>query len=177
MHFFSSYIFQANSFAAQAYEAINQRWRGHKSARRSVPRTRHCVFSGAMISPIDTRHPSALFTDKALERVVTRDSALNERDAATTVWTAMKAKIKIGMGTKLKKKMTRKKTILRTKKWILPMALLFLPMLSALGSLIGGAASIVKAAPNDSKAAWRQLEELQRHDRAMEQDRGLYLVP
>ena len=40
----------------------------------------------------------------------------------------------------------------------------FLPMLGVLGSLIGGAASVAKV--NDSKAARRQLEELQRHDRA-----------
>ena len=32
-------------------------------------------------------------------------------------------------------------------------------------------------AVNDSKTARRQLEELQRHDRAMEQGRGLYLAP
>ena len=32
-------------------------------------------------------------------------------------------------------------------------------------------------AVNDNKAARRQLEELQRHDRAMEQERGLYLAP
>ena len=49
-------------------------------------------------------------------------------------------------------------------------------MLGALGSLIGGAASVAKAV-NDSKTARRQLEELQRHDRAMEQGRGLYLAP
>lgn len=48
-------------------------------------------------------------------------------------------------------------------------------MLGALGSLIGGAAGVAKAV-NDSKAARRQLEELQRHDRAME-GRGLYLAP
>ena len=30
---------------------------------------------------------------------------------------------------------------------------------------------------NDSKAVRRQLEELQRHDHAMEQGRGLYLAP
>jgi len=30
---------------------------------------------------------------------------------------------------------------------------------------------------NDSKAVRRQLEELQRHGRAMEQGRGLYLAP
>jgi len=48
-------------------------------------------------------------------------------------------------------------------------------MLGALGSLIDGAASVAKAV-NDSKAARLQLDELQRHDRAMEQDRGLYLI-
>ncbi|KYN12120.1 hypothetical protein ALC57_15713 [Trachymyrmex cornetzi] len=90
----------------------------------------------------------------------------------------MKAKTKIGMGMKPKKKAMRKKA---TKKRILPTAkrggaLPFLPMLGALGSLIGGAASVAKAV-NDSKAARRQLEELQRHDHAMEQGRGLYLAP
>jgi len=49
-------------------------------------------------------------------------------------------------------------------------------MLGALGTLIGGAASVAKTV-NDSKAARRQLEELQRHDRAMEQGHGLYLAP
>jgi len=88
----------------------------------------------------------------------------------------MKAKIKIDMG--MKKKTTKKKM---TKKRILPIAkrdgaVPFLPILGALGSLIGGAASVAKAV-NDSKAARRQLEELQRHDRAMEQSRGLYLGP
>ena len=91
----------------------------------------------------------------------------------------MKAKIKFGMSMKSKKKMTtRKKT---TKKRILPMAkrgdaLAFLPILDALGSLIGGAASIAKTI-NNSKAVRHQLEELQRHNRAMEQGRGLYFAP
>ena len=49
-------------------------------------------------------------------------------------------------------------------------------MLSALGSLTGGVVSVAKTI-NDNKAARRQLEELQRHDRAMEQGRGLYLAP
>jgi len=39
-------------------------------------------------------------------------------------------------------------------------------MLSALGSLSSGVAIVAKAI-NDSKAAWRQLEELQCHDCAM----------
>jgi len=72
------------------------------------------------------------------------------------------------MGMKPKKK-TKKKV---TKKRILPtakrgVALPFLPIMGALGSLIGGAASVAKAI-NDTKAALRQLEELQHHDRAME---------
>jgi len=46
----------------------------------------------------------------------------------------------------------------------------------ALGSLISGAASVAKAV-NDSKTARCKLEELQRHNRAMEQSRGLYLAP
>jgi len=46
-------------------------------------------------------------------------------------------------------------------------------MLGALGSLIGGAAGVAKAV---SEAIRRQLEELQRHNRAME-GHGLYLVP
>jgi len=42
--------------------------------------------------------------------------------------------------------------------------------------LIGGAASVAKEV-NDSKVTRRQLEELQRHDCAMEYGRGLYFVP
>ncbi|KYN14637.1 hypothetical protein ALC57_13144 [Trachymyrmex cornetzi] len=126
----------------------------------------------------DRHAADKVLADKALGRVVARDLALNERAAAAAVWATMKAKTKIGMGMKPKKKTTRKKV---TKKRILPTAkrggaLPFLPMLGALGSLIGGAASVAKSV-NDSKAARRQLEELQRHDRAMEQARGLYLAP
>jgi hypothetical protein len=88
----------------------------------------------------------------------------------------MKAKTKMGMGLKTK---TRKKTTM--KKRILPVAkrggiLPILPMLGTLGSLIGGAAGVAKAV-NDNKVAQRQLEELRRHNRAMEQGRGLYLAP
>ncbi|KYN30172.1 hypothetical protein ALC57_00368 [Trachymyrmex cornetzi] len=122
------------------------------------------------------RAADKVLADKALGRVVARDSALSERAAAAAIWATMKAKTKIGMG--MRKKTTRKKA---TKKRILPTAkrggaLPLLPMLAALGSLIGGAAGVAKAM-NDSKAARRQLEELQRHDRSMEQDRGLYLAP
>jgi len=47
--------------------------------------------------------------------------------------------------------------------------------LGVLGSLAGGAAGVAKAV-NDSKAAQRQLEEMQLYNHAME-GRGLYLTP
>jgi len=117
-----------------------------------------------------------ILAEKARRRIVARDSTLGERAAATAVWAAMKAKTKIGMGMKTKtrtKKNTAKKRILPIGKrgGVLPI----LPMLGALGSLIGGAAGVAKAV-SDSKATRRQLEELQRHNRAME-GRGLYLAP
>jgi len=93
----------------------------------------------------------------------------------------MKAKTMIGMGMKMKVK-TKVKTEKKTaKKRVLPTAkrgdiLPILPMLGALGScIIGGAAGVIKAV-SDSKATRRQLEELQRHYRAMEGHR-LYLAP
>ncbi|KAL6266033.1 hypothetical protein P5V15_002887 [Pogonomyrmex californicus] len=78
----------------------------------------------------------------------------------------MKAKTKIGMSMKTKKKTGKKK------KQIFPTAkqddmLSILPILSALGFLISGAARVAKAV-NDRKTARRQLEELQCHNRAME---------
>ena len=102
---------------------------------------------------------------------------MSERATAAVVGIAMKAKTKIGMGMKSKKKtkkeMTKKRIFSTAKR---SGALLFSSILSALGSLIGGTASVAKTV-NDSKAARCQLEELQRHDRAMEQDRELYLTP
>ena len=76
----------------------------------------------------DRHAADKVLADKALRCVVARDSALSDRAAA--VWAAMKAKTKIGMGMKPKKKMTRKKV---TKKRILPTmkrgdALPFLPI-------------------------------------------------
>jgi len=115
-----------------------------------------------------------ILAEKARKRIIARNSTLRERAAAAAVWAAMKAKTKIGMGMKTKAK-TKKKT-----KRVLPTAkrggiLPILPMLGALGSLIGGAAGVAKAV-SDSKVARRQLEELQRHNRAME-GHGLYLAP
>ena len=87
----------------------------------------------------------------------------------------MKAKTKLGMGLKRRgrKRTTRKRRILSVAKrgGILPI----LPMLGALGALIGGAAGVTKAV-NANKVARQQLEEMQRHNRALE-GRGLHLSP
>ncbi|KAL6256600.1 hypothetical protein P5V15_012711 [Pogonomyrmex californicus] len=86
----------------------------------------------------------------------------------------MKAKTKLGMGLRKKRrKTTTRRRILPTVKrgGLLPI----FPILGALGSLIGGAAGVAKAV-NASKTARRQLEELQRHNRAME-GHGLHLTP
>lgn len=113
-----------------------------------------------------------ILAERARERIASRDSTLGERAAATAVWVAMKAKTKLGMGMKRKRK-TKKRRVLPIAKrgGFLPL----LPMLGAIGSLIGGAAGVAKAV-NAGKAARRQLEELQRHNRATE-GRGLYLAP
>ena len=73
------------------------------------------------------------------------------------------------------------KTRKKKNKWILPTAkrqrvgvLPVLPLLGILRSLVGGAAEVVKAV-NDNKVAQRQLQELQRYNRAME-GRGIYLA-
>ncbi|KYQ49755.1 hypothetical protein ALC60_11157 [Trachymyrmex zeteki] len=93
-----------------------------------------------------------------------------ERAAATAVWAAMKAKTKIGMGSKTKKP-TKKRTLPIAKRGgIIPI----LPLLGVVGSLVSGAAGVAKAI-NDNKAAQRQLEELKRHNRIME-GHGIYLA-
>ena len=69
----------------------------------------------------------------------------------------------------------RKSVVRKMTAWPLSFFSLLLPLLGVVGSLAGGAAGIAKAV-NDSKAAQRQLEEMQRHNRAME-GRGLYLAP
>jgi len=107
---------------------------------------------------------------KARKRITTRDSTLEERAAAATVWAAIKAKTKIGMSLKTKKKKMSKRILPVAKRGdILPI----LPLLRGLGSIVGEAA-IVKVV-NDNKAAQRQLEELKHHNRVME-DHGLYFV-
>lgn len=120
-----------------------------------------------------------ILAEKARGRVIASDSTLSEKAAATAVWTAMnvKRKMGIGMGIGMKSK-TKIKS--KKKKRILPAAeragmLPILPLLGVLGSLVGGAAGVTNAV-NANKAAQRRLQEIQRHNRAME-GRGLYLAP
>lgn len=128
---------------------------------------------------LEQRHVAdKILANKAKERIVSRNSTLGEKAAAVAVWAAMKAKTKVGMG--LKKIVKKRAKKVSKIKRILPIAkrggiLPLIPILGALGSLIGGAAGVAKAV-NDNKAAQRQLQEIQRHNRSME-GRGLYLTP
>ncbi|KYN03347.1 hypothetical protein ALC62_05812 [Cyphomyrmex costatus] len=120
-----------------------------------------------------SRHSAdRVLADKAKQRITASDSTFGEKAAATAVWAAMKTKTKLGMGVRKRKKSKGTRILSVAKRGGF---LLILPVLGALGSLIGGAASVAKAV-SDRKAARRQLEELQRHNRAME-GRGLYIAP
>ena len=115
-----------------------------------------------------------VLSDRARKRITAKDSTLGERAAATAVWATMKAKTKLGMG------MAKRKMKKKVKKRLLPVAkrggiLPLLPLLGVIGSLAGGAAGVAKAV-NDAKVTQRQLEEIKRHNRAME-GRGIYLAP
>ncbi|XP_026669868.1 uncharacterized protein LOC113464421 [Ceratina calcarata] len=132
---------------------------------------------------LTNRHKAdQVLTDCALQRIIAKDVTFGERAAATAVWTAMKTKTKLGIGLKTKNKScSKRKSSSKKKKRVLPIARrggflpFLLPALSAIGALTGGAAGVAKAV-NDVKATRKQLEEVQRHNRAME-GRGLYLVP
>lgn len=135
---------------------------------------------------LEKRHVAdSVLAEKARQRITAKDSSLGEKVSATAVWAAMKAKTKLGMGVKknARKKTVRSSEAKKRKKTrrIMPIAKrggfipFLLPALSALGALSGGAAGIAKAV-NDAKAAKKQLEEAQRHNKAME-GRGLYLSP
>lgn len=123
--------------------------------------------------------------EEARQRIVARDSSLRERAAAAAVWAAMKAKTRLGMGLKRGARKRKKTTATTTttrkrRRRLLPAAkrggiLPILPMLGALGALIGGASGVAKAV-NANKAAREQLEEMRRHNRALE-GRGLRLTP
>jgi len=142
----------------------------YKSAGRGVPRT-HIAYLHS--NNLTKRHLAEVLAKKVQKR--TASDFGSEREIRHC-WTVMKAKTSMDMKPKkktMKKKMTKKRILSTTKQGS---ALPFLSMFSVFESLSSEAASLVKAV-NDSKAARRQLEELQRHDRAMEQIRGLYLAP
>ncbi|KYN07158.1 hypothetical protein ALC62_01878 [Cyphomyrmex costatus] len=110
-----------------------------------------------------------ILAEKARKRITARDSSLTERAAATAVWAAMKAKTMMGMGLKIKKRKSKRILLIAKRGGILPV----LPLLGVLGSF--APAGVAKAV-NDSRAAERQLEEMQRHNRFME-GHGVYLAP
>ena len=192
-------------------------------------------------SDIVKRHEAdRVLANKAAERLKARDSSFGEKLASLGVKSAMKAKVKLGMGNAIGRKKGRKKrksmkketgvhikgkalsfmgAIKKAQKSILsqkpnstsaavklalkavkginkklklprilplPKSGGFLPLLiplfaglSALGALAGGASSIATAV-NKAKAAREQLEEQQRHNRAIEPvsvGKGLYIKP
>lgn len=119
--------------------------------------------------------------ERAWARVKSSDAKLGEKAAAWLVTTTMKAKSKIGGGSKKRRRGTKQRRgkgmnrRLRGKKGgVLPLLPIFAG-LSALGSLAGGAASVAKVI-TDNKNAKKRLEELKRHNLALE-GKGLYLRP
>ena len=122
----------------------------------------------------DRHAADRVLADRARERITAENSTLGERAAATAVWAAMKAKTKLGAGIKKRRAQKRKRRVFpvpTVRGGMLPL----LPLLGVIGSLAGGAAGVAKAV-NDAKAVRQQLEEMKRHDRAME-GHGLYLAP
>lgn len=109
---------------------------------------------------------------KAAERLKSKHSNLKEKIAAFIVFLLMKAKTKIGMGTKRRKTSMRKRKsrilVAPKRGGFLP---ILLPLLGALGALGGGAASIATAV-NKARSDKSMLEETQRHNRAMELVKG-----
>lgn len=125
----------------------------------------------SVVNDLDKRHDAdRVLISKAVERLKAKDSSLGEKAAALSVIAIMKAKVKIGMGSRRIKKKSKKKSlkgrILFAPKrgGFLPF---LLPLLGALGALGGGAASIASAV-NKSKSDKNLLDETQRHNKAME---------
>ena len=52
-----------------------------------------------------------ILAEKARKHITATNSTLGERTAVIAIWTAMKAKTKIGMGLKTKKKLTKKRIL------------------------------------------------------------------
>lgn len=124
---------------------------------------------------LEKRHEADKILAKcAKKRIIAKDATIGERAAATATWIAMNVKRKIGMGVQKKnnKRYKRGRKLKAAKRGgFLPL----LPILGALGSLVGGASAVANAV-NKAKSSQKQLEEIQRHNRAME-GHGLYLKP
>jgi len=150
-----------------AYEATNQRWRRHKSAGRDVPRIRHCVFSNDLT---DRYMADKVLANKALGRVIAREIRFWERkppqlhrlgtderqNQSAWAWNREEEdEEKADKKTDISNSETRRCVTISTNI---------------------GTVNVVKAV-NDSKTTRRQLEELQCHDRTMEQGHGLYIAP
>ena len=85
-----------------------------------------------------------ILAKKARKRITARDSIFREKAAATAVWLAMKAKTMIDMGTKKKKKKSKRIHLMAKRDGVLFVQ----PLLGILGSLVGGSKVV-----NDNKAA------------------------
>lgn len=129
--------------------------------------------------------------EQAWQRVKSSDASVGEKAAAWLVTNVMKAKRKLGMGLRRKRKarkITKRKK--RSRVLALPKSGGFLPLLpaifaglSALGGLAAGTAGIAKAV-SEAKEAQKKLDESQRHNKMMEsialgksKGSGLYLKP
>ena len=75
-----------------------------------------------------------ILVKEAQKRITAKDSILGERAAATAVWAAMKAKTKIGMGMKTKKRKLTKKRMLPVARSIILSILLLLGVFDSLVS-------------------------------------------
>jgi hypothetical protein len=119
---------------------------------------------------LNKRHEAdKVLIEKARERLKAKDSSFGEKAAAATVLGIMKAKVKLGMGSRKRSKRSKKSK--RGRILVAPKSGGFLPfllpLLGALGALGGGAAGIATAV-NKAKSDKQLLEETQRHNKAME---------
>lgn len=140
--------------------------------------------------------------EQAWQRVKSSDASVGEKAAAWLVTNVMKAKRKLGMGLRRKRKAmenihvvrkirdSKKIKKKRSRVLALPKSGGFLPLLpaifaglSALGGLAAGSAGIAKAV-NQAKEAQKKLDESQRHNKMMEsialgksKGSGLFLKP
>jgi Phospholipase A2-like domain len=127
-----------------------------------------------------SRHAAdRILAKKALERFKSKDAKLGERLAALGIAGIMKGKVALGAGIKRRRKTNRRrrrrqKTTRRRRRatgGFLPFLLPLLGALGAAGSIAGGAAGIASAV-NRAKSAQKNLEEMIRHNKAMEARKG-----